>query len=110
MVRAFWQILSWNKELTFKLKLTGISLHFPWETVEVQLQECLDVLQLLLAEVTLGPGPQKADGGQDTIPAMSLQVAQPARALGVRPAVIGKGGDLDQAEGRGFFCSQMMGS
>ena len=78
MIRAFQRTFSWIKELTFKLKLTGIGLHFPWETVEVQLQECLYALQLLLAEVTLGPGPQKADGGQDTIPAMSLQLAQPA--------------------------------
>ena len=78
MVGALRQTLAWNKELTLKLKLTGKGLHFARETMDVQPQECLDVLQLLLAEVTLGPRLQKADGAQDTVPAMSLQLAQPA--------------------------------
>jgi hypothetical protein len=68
---------AWNNKLTFKLKLTGEGLDFPDETMEVQLEESLKVLPLFLAEVSMGPRLQKAEGAQDIVPAMSLQLSQP---------------------------------
>lgn len=75
---AFRQVWAWDKELTFELKLVGKGLHLDGKAVEVEHEEVLQVLQLLGAEVPLGPGPQEDDGAQDTVPAVRLQLTQPA--------------------------------
>lgn len=104
------QIPAWNRELTFELELPGKGLHFDGEPVEVQLEQALEVLQHLGAEVAPGPGPQEADGAQRGVPAVRLQLAQPARALRVRPAVVGKRGGLEHAEGERVLCGRARGA
>lgn len=59
----------------------------------------LQRLPLLVAERALGPRLQRADGVRVVAPAVRLQLPQPHQAIGARPAAIGEGRDLEEAEG-----------
>lgn len=104
------QIPAGNPELTFKLELVCKGLNLNGEPVEVEPEQALEVVQLLGAEVPPRPGPQEADGAQGRVPAVRLHVAQPARALRVCPAVVGKRGGLEYVEGQRLLCGRTRGT
>lgn len=104
------QIPAGNPELTFELELVCKGLNLNGEAVEVEPEQALEVVQLLGAEVPPRPGPQEADGAQGRVPAVRLHVAQPARALRVCPAVVGKRGGLEYVEGQRLLCGRTRGT
>lgn len=85
-------------ELTFKLPLNGIVMklrQFPVECPGELFQFCY----LLVAQVALGPRLQENNTARFAVPAMNLQVVQPARAPTLCPGMIVEGRDMDCFEG-----------
>ena len=64
--------------LTFQLELIDSILHFPNESNEVDSEEVHQLSYLLITKVALGPGLQENGSARVTLPAMNLQVIQPA--------------------------------
>ena len=64
--------------LTFQLELIDSILHFSSESNEVGSEEVHQLSHLLITKVALGPGLQENGSARVTVPAMNLQVIQPA--------------------------------
>lgn len=71
----------------------------PGEAAAINLKCMLQLLPLLVAECALRPMLQEADGARLIAPSIGLQVPQPHEAVRARPAAVGEGGDLEEAEG-----------
>lgn len=69
----------------------------PGEAAPIHPEHLLLLRPLMVTECALGPGLQGADV-RAVVPGVGLQHAQPERAVGARPAAVGKGRDLEVAE------------
>ena len=64
--------------LTFQREFTNVVLHFLDESNEVDSKQVLQLSHLLITKVAFGPGFQENVSARVTLPAMNLQVIQPA--------------------------------
>ena len=64
--------------LTFHLELADMVLHNPSESNEVDSEWVLQLSHLLITKVPLGPGLQENGSAQVRVPALNLQIIQPA--------------------------------
>ena len=64
--------------LTFQLELIDTVLHLPSESNEVGSEEVHQLSHLIITKVALRPGLQENGSARVTLPAMNLQVIQPA--------------------------------